>query len=117
MALNSSSEIASVDPNEVARYAALADTWWDQTDPFWPLHRLNELRVAYITDMLCRLFRSAHDVEQLLRGLRMLDIGSGGSILSEEMTACGATAHDIDVVTRNIPVARLHAANGALNIL
>jgi 2-polyprenyl-6-hydroxyphenyl methylase/3-demethylubiquinone-9 3-methyltransferase len=55
MATDVANDRASVDPQEVVRYAALAEKWWDRTGPFWPLHRLNELRVGYIRAMLCRI--------------------------------------------------------------
>lgn len=107
---------ASVDPKEVAHYAALADTWWDQSGPFWPLHRLNELRVAYIEDKLCRHFYLDPGASRPLTGLRILDIGCGGGILSEAMASRGALVHGIDVVDRNINIARLHAEQSRLKI-
>ena len=105
----------SVKPEEVAYYAALADQWWDNTGPFWPLHRLNHLRSEFIT-------RALTDYYQLdpgnapLAGLTVLDIGCGGGILAEAMAARGATVHGVDVVERNIAVARHHAATSGLDI-
>ncbi len=107
---------ASVDPEEVARYAALADKWWDRTGPFWPLHRLNELRVGYIRDMVCRIWGRDPAAAQPLADLRTLDIGCGGGILSEAMAALGAEVHGIDVVDRNIAIARHHARQTGLPI-
>ena len=99
----------SVDPQEVARYAAMADTWWDKTGPFWPLHRLNELRVEYIRDKLIQHFQRDTTSSEPLSGLETLDIGCGGGILSESMASLGARVHGIDVVDRNIQIARHHA--------
>ena len=48
----------TIDPREVEFYTQLADTWWDRKGPFWPLHKLNALRLAYIRDQLCRHFAS-----------------------------------------------------------
>ncbi len=107
---------ASVDSEEVARYAALADTWWDKGGPFWPLHRLNELRVQYIRDKVCHFFQRNPASVKPLEGLRMLDIGCGGGILSEAMSHLGAQMHGIDVVERNIVVARHHARQTGLAI-
>ena len=106
----------SVDAEEVARYAALADTWWDKSGPFWPLHRLNELRVQYIRDRVCDFFQRNPASVKPLAGLRMLDIGCGGGILSEAMSHLGAQVHGIDVVERNIAVARHHARQTGLAI-
>ncbi|WP_018952564.1 bifunctional 2-polyprenyl-6-hydroxyphenol methylase/3-demethylubiquinol 3-O-methyltransferase UbiG [Thioalkalivibrio sulfidiphilus] len=106
----------SVDPEEVARYTALAEKWWDTTGPFWPLHTLNRLRVAYIRDRLCEHLdrdpASAHPLE----GLKVLDIGCGGGILSESMARLGADVHGIDVTPRNIAVASLHARGQGLSL-
>lgn len=106
----------SVDPKEVAHYAALADTWWDPTGPFWPLHRLNELRVTYIKDQLCQRFARNPHSQWPLAGLRILDIGCGGGILSESMARLGAQVHGIDVVERNILIARRHSQQQGLSI-
>jgi 2-polyprenyl-6-hydroxyphenyl methylase/3-demethylubiquinone-9 3-methyltransferase len=107
---------SSVDPREAARYAALAETWWDKTGPFWPLHRLNELRVQYIRNQLCSLFQRDPAAARPLSGLRILDIGCGGGILSEAMVTLGAEVQGIDVVERNIAVARYHAGQSGLAI-
>jgi 2-polyprenyl-6-hydroxyphenyl methylase/3-demethylubiquinone-9 3-methyltransferase len=107
---------ASVDPQEVARYGALAETWWDTTGPFWPLHRLNALRVGYIRRTLCELFDRDPGDAQPLEGLKILDIGCGGGILSESMAKLGANVHGIDVVEKNISIGRMHAAQSGLDI-
>jgi len=106
----------SIDPAEVAHYTALAGTWWDKKGPFWPLHRLNELRIVYIRDMLCRHLHRDASVPSPLAGIRALDIGCGGGILSESMAALGATVHGIDVVERNIGIARTHARQSNLDV-
>ena len=113
----SSSELAgarvgvagNVDAREVAYYDQLASTWWNREGPFWPLHRLNELRVAYLRDRLVALFGLPADARRPLQGLRMLDVGCGGGLLSEAMARLGADVLGIDVVERNIHVARRHA--------
>jgi 2-polyprenyl-6-hydroxyphenyl methylase/3-demethylubiquinone-9 3-methyltransferase len=116
MTTETSTTPSSIDPDEVQRYAGLAHTWWDRTGPFWPLHRLNELRVAYIRDTLCHFFQRDAGTSQPLSGLRMLDIGCGGGILSEAMAKLGAQMHGIDVVKRNIAIARWHARQSQLDI-
>ncbi len=109
-------DLASIDPGEVAHYTALADTWWDREGPFWPLHVLNELRVAYLRDRLCEYFHRDASRDQPLKGLRILDIGCGGGILSESMARLGAQVHGIDVVERNIIIAARHARQSDLDI-
>ncbi len=104
----------SIDPQEVAYYDRLADQWWDREGMFWPLHRLNELRVAYLRDEICRHYGRPSDTNKPLEGLDILDIGCGGGILSESMAALGASVHGIDVVEKNIQVACRHNAASGL---
>ncbi len=106
----------SVDPREVAHYRHLAETWWDAAGPFWPLHRLNALRVPWIRERACQHFDRDPNADFPLRGLRVVDIGCGGGILSESMARLGATVHGIDVVDRNIFIAREHAEASDLDV-
>lgn len=106
----------SIDPDEVAYYERLAQTWWDVSGPFWPLHRLNRLRVAYLREFLANHFQRNVDSLQPLKGLNVLDVGCGGGILSEAMARLGASVTGIDVVERNIAVARRHSQYTELDI-
>jgi 2-polyprenyl-6-hydroxyphenyl methylase/3-demethylubiquinone-9 3-methyltransferase len=108
--------MTSVDPDEVAYYQRLADLWWDERGPFWPLHRLNELRVRYILDVITRHFGLPPGRALPLAGITLLDVGCGGGILSEALARLGAQVHGIDVVERNIAVARRHAAQSELRV-
>lgn len=107
---------SSIDPREVAYYEQLAATWWDIDGPFWPLHRLNALRAAYIRDALCDAFERDPTAPRPLAGLALLDVGCGGGILSEAMARLGADVHGIDVVERNVAVAGRHARGTGLPI-
>ena len=115
-AASQAAQAPSVDPREVAHYRQFASTWWDPTGPFWPLHRLNGLRVPWIRERVGGHFDLDLTREQPLAGLSVLDIGCGGGILSESMARLGANVHGIDVVDRNIAIASDHAAGQNLDI-
>ena len=88
----------------------------DKSGPFWPLHRLNKLRLSYIRSKLCGHFGLNAGDEQPLQGLSILDVGCGGGILAESLAKLGANVSGIDVVERNIAIARHHSENAGLEI-
>jgi 2-polyprenyl-6-hydroxyphenyl methylase/3-demethylubiquinone-9 3-methyltransferase len=100
----------------VARFAALAEAWWDPEGAFRPLHRLNPVRLAYLRDRLAAHFRRDAKAETPLAGLRILDIGCGGGLLSEPLARLGARVTGIDASERNIEIARAHAAASGLAV-
>ncbi len=106
----------SINPDEVAYFEKLAHRWWDAEGPFWPLHRLNAFRVGYLRAHLCQAFGTDPQGERPLAGLRLLDIGCGGGILSESLARLGAQVTGIDVVGKNIRVAELHALDSGLDL-
>jgi 2-polyprenyl-6-hydroxyphenyl methylase/3-demethylubiquinone-9 3-methyltransferase len=99
-----------IDPSEVEYFEKLAHRWWDEDGPFWPLHRLNAFRLAYVRDRLCAAFGRDAATERPLEGLRILDIGCGGGILSESVHALGAEVTGTEITEKNIRVAEIHAA-------
>jgi len=107
---------ASVDAAEIARFAALADEWWDPRGSFRPLHRLNPARLTYIRDRLCAHFGRDATSFRPLDGLRLADIGCGGGLLCEPMARLGARVTGLDAAERNIAVARAHAERMGLDI-
>lgn len=108
---------ASVDPAEVARFAAMSAQWWDPWGPMRPLHRMNPVRVAYIADTLKEeLVLPGAPADRPLAGLRILDIGCGAGVLSEPLARLGAAMTGVDPAAENIEVARRHAAEGGLDI-
>jgi 2-polyprenyl-6-hydroxyphenyl methylase/3-demethylubiquinone-9 3-methyltransferase len=109
------SSIPSADPREIEHFTKFAETWWDPTGPFWPLHKLNALRVDWIVSQLKTTHANA-STEAPLKGLKVLDVGCGGGILSESLARLGADVTGIDVVEKNIAIAKAHAAQQNLNI-
>ena len=107
---------ASVDPAEIDRFSALAETWWDADGPMRPLHRLNPVRLAYIRDKLCRQFERDGALLRPLEGLKIVDVGCGGGLLSEPLARLGADVVGIDAAAENIGVAQAHAEETGLAI-
>ncbi len=113
---SASATAASVDLDEVARFTALADAWWDPDGKFRPLHRFNPVRLAFIRDRLAAHFGRDPKASEPLAGLRLLDVGCGGGLLSEPMSRLGAEVVGIDAAEKNIAVAGLHAKDMGLVI-
>ena len=91
---------SSIDPDEVAKFGALAGGWWDPEGDFRPLHRLNPTRLAFIRDHACEHFTRDTTAAQPLTGLKVLDIGCGGGLLSEPLARLGAQVTGIDATSR-----------------
>lgn len=106
----------TVDAAEIAKFEAMAAEWWDPTGKFKPLHMLNPCRLDYIVDQVTAEFGRDPRAPKPLAGLRLLDIGCGGGLLSEPMARLGAEVVGVDAAARNIPVARLHAEQSELAI-
>jgi 2-polyprenyl-6-hydroxyphenyl methylase/3-demethylubiquinone-9 3-methyltransferase len=107
---------STIDAAEVARFAALADTWWDPAGQMGMLHKLNPVRIGFIKEAACRRFgRDPRRIDSLA-GLRFLDIGCGGGILSEPMARLGAAVVGADPAEPNVEAARVHAGREGLTI-
>jgi len=107
---------STVDPSEVAKFEAMAAEWWDLNGKFKPLHMLNPCRLDYITSQIAAEFDRDLDAADPFKGLRILDIGCGGGLLSEPMARLGADVVGADAAGGNIPVAQVHAAQSGLDI-
>jgi 2-polyprenyl-6-hydroxyphenyl methylase/3-demethylubiquinone-9 3-methyltransferase len=94
----------NADPAELAKFAALAQSWWDPKGPSKPLHDLNPLRLRYIERTVS------------LPGKQALDVGCGGGILSEAMARAGAQVLGIDLSQSVLDVAELHALEGKVAV-
>ncbi|MBF0563342.1 MAG: bifunctional 2-polyprenyl-6-hydroxyphenol methylase/3-demethylubiquinol 3-O-methyltransferase UbiG [Alphaproteobacteria bacterium] len=103
-------------PSELAKFAAMAESWWDPDGKFKPLHKFNPIRLAYIRDHLASHFARPVARPEPFSGLTLLDIGCGGGLLTEPMTRLGFTTTGVDALERNVQVARLHAARSGLTI-
>ncbi len=89
--------IDNVDPSELAKFSDLAHRWWDPESEFRPLHQINPLRLGWIESIVT------------LQGKRIVDVGCGGGILSDAMARRGANVLGIDLATKSLKVAQLHA--------
>ncbi|MFU8899737.1 MAG: bifunctional 2-polyprenyl-6-hydroxyphenol methylase/3-demethylubiquinol 3-O-methyltransferase UbiG [Roseinatronobacter sp.] len=107
---------STIDPSEIAKFEAMAAEWWDPNGKFKPLHMLNPCRLDYITRQIAAEFDRDLTQPEPFNGLRVLDIGCGGGLLSEPMARLGATVVGADAAEGNLPVARLHAAQQGLEI-
>jgi len=107
---------STIDPSEIAKFEAMAAEWWDPNGKFKPLHMLNPCRLDYIVDQISAEFERDPRENLPFKGLRILDIGCGGGLLSEPMARLGATVVGADAAPRNIPVARIHAEQMGLDI-
>jgi 2-polyprenyl-6-hydroxyphenyl methylase/3-demethylubiquinone-9 3-methyltransferase len=112
----SSAAINTVDDSEIAKFEAMAAEWWDPNGKFKPLHMLNPCRLDYITTQIAAEFGCDLKTQAPFAGLRILDIGCGGGLLSEPMARLGADVVGADAAERNIPVAQLHAEQSGLTI-
>ena len=106
----------SVDAAEIARFSAVADQWWDPKGKFAPLHKFNPVRLGFIREQAMRRFGRDHQAVRPFEGLRLLDIGCGGGLLSEPMSRLGFEVVGVDASAKNIGVASAHAARLGLSI-
>ena len=107
---------SSIDPAEVERFSRIAAEWWDPKGKFAPLHRFNPTRLSFIRDQALHRFGRDPAARRPFEGLRLLDIGCGGGLLSEPMTRLGFAVVGVDASERNIGTAGAHAAEQGLSI-
>lgn len=114
--MTTTSHKSSIDPAEVAKFQAMAREWWDPTGKFKPLHMLNPTRLEYIVSQIAAEYGLDRRQPQPFKGLKLLDIGCGGGLISEPMARLGAEVTGADAADGNIAIARLHAEESGLNI-
>lgn len=105
----------SVDSQEVAKFTAMAEEWWDPNGKFKPLHKFNPIRIEFIRDTVIKHFNIKKDSKPL-SGLSLLDIGCGGGLLSDPMARMGSEVTAIDASDKNIQIAKIHAEKNNINI-
>lgn len=108
-------QASSIDPADVERFDRLGDAWWDEAGPMGKLHEINPVRLGYLRDLVARQTMAAGE-EAPFGGLRVLDIGCGGGILSEPLARLGASVTGIDPAPGNIAAASAHAQAAGLAI-
>ena len=106
----------TIDADEIAHFSRLAGQWWDLRGPWATLHRFNPVRLGYIRDRAAAHFHRDPARLDSLNGLRILDIGCGGGVLSEPLARLGAAMVGADPVEENIAAAAHHAAQAGLTI-
>jgi len=111
-----STHSSNLDPTEVERFARIAGEWWDPVGKFAPLHRLAPARMTYLRDRISAHFARKLPAAKPLSGLRILDIGCGGGLVSEPLARLGANVTGIDPAADNIAAARAHASTSGLEI-
>jgi len=102
--------------DEIARFSAMSEKWWDPNGVMKPLHKFNPVRLQILRDNICaHLGRDPETIEPL-KGIEIIDIGCGAGLLSEPLARMGAKMTSIDASESNIEVAKIHAAQSGLEI-
>lgn len=106
----------SIDQSQVDLFSAMAAEWWSPTGKFKPLHKFNPVRLAYIRDKVSEKFGRDPKSHRPLEGLRVLDIGCGGGLLSEPIARMGANVLGADASEKNIAIARIHSEQSGVPV-
>lgn len=103
------SDNSTLKPDEIEKFDRLAKEWWDENGKMKSALSFNRARLNYIKSQICRHFERSTDEVNALSGLTLLDVGSGGGLLSEPLAQSGATVTGIDASAVSVEVARRHA--------
>ena len=107
--------MTTINQEEIQKFSKLAEEWWDVSGKFKPLHMFNPIRIEYILDKTSGHFKR-NDKKLPLKGLKFLDIGCGGGLISEPMCRLGADVTGIDASLKNIKIAETHSKKNNLKI-
>ena len=105
----------TINKKEIEKFSKIAEEWWDPKGKFKPLHNFNPLRISYLKENIIKTF-NLQEKDKILSGIKILDIGCGGGLLSEPMSRLGAEVFGIDASETNIEVAKVHAKKSGLDI-
>jgi 2-polyprenyl-6-hydroxyphenyl methylase/3-demethylubiquinone-9 3-methyltransferase len=111
-----SAAATTIDDDEIAKFSAIAEEWWDPTGKFAPLHRINPLRLNYIREHAIDHFKLDDASLTPLEGLKLIDIGCGGGLVSEPLAKMGAQVTGIDGSEKNIKTASVHAQQRGVDV-
>ena len=94
----------TINKEEIQKFSKLADEWWDVNGKFKPLHMFNPIRIEYITEIIKHHYKTNVNKSKYLGGLKILDIGCGGGLISEPMARLGGDVTGIDASKKNINI-------------
>ncbi len=106
---------STINNKEIEKFSKIAEEWWNPNGKFKPLHKFNPIRIKYIKENIVSDFKIKNKYKPL-NGLKVLDIGCGGGLLSEPMARLGAKVVGIDASNQNIKVAKYHLKKSKLKI-
>ncbi len=105
----------TINKKEIEKFSKIAEEWWDPKGKFKPLHNFNPIRISYLKENIIKTF-NLREKDKILSGIKILDIGCGGGLLSEPMSRLGAEVYGMDASEKNIEVAKIHAKKNDLDI-
>ena len=105
----------TINIKEIEKFSKIAEEWWDPNGKFKPLHNFNPVRISYLKENIIKTF-NLQKKDKILSGVKILDVGCGGGLLSEPMSRLGAEVFGMDASEKNIEIAKIHAKKSGLNI-
>ena len=106
----------TINKEEIQKFSKLSKEWWDVNGKFKPLHMFNPIRIEYIAENIKKHLKIKKDKTNSLEGLKILDIGCGGGLISEPIARLGAKVTGIDASEKNINIAKMHSIESGLEI-
>ncbi len=114
--MNAATARTTIDQGEIERFSRIAAEWWDPAGKFKPLHKFNPVRLAYIRDAICAAHGRDPKAPRPLDGIRIVDVGCGGGLLSEPLARLGASVTGVDAAEKNVKTAAAHAAETGVTV-